>query len=159
MQLLTALFLLGAGCATTPPPGLDLLPEGLYVFDAPIFYETGMAELTHTPRGVRVRLLENDIGAFTLRPDARGRLDIVDDAIDYRDLKRKLNGSGRITKPGRAEGKAKVWLMGLGPVSRNHRKGTWTLRRATPEESQRHRAKERSRELREQRAREGGLDI
>lgn len=138
---------------------MNRLPEGLYVFDAPIFYEEGMAEITHTPRGARVRLLRDDVGEFTLRPDARGRVDIVDDAIGYSGLNRSLNGKGRLTENGRAEGQAKVWLKAMGPVSRNHRKGPWTLRQATPQEIQRHRAKQRSREAREERAKEAGLDL
>jgi hypothetical protein len=159
LQLLSVLFLLLSGCATTPPPGLSRLPEGLYVFDAPIFYEKGMARVTHTSRGARVQLLETFQGDFTLRPDASGQVDMVEDHISYPGLRRTLKGSGQLTATGKAEGQAVIWLKSAGPISRNHREGPWTLRQATPEEEKAFRLKQQAIEKRKQRAREAGLDI
>lgn len=159
MQLLSVVFLLMFGCATTPPPGLNRLPEGLYRFDCPVFYDNGMVRITHTAKGARVQLLEKIEGSFTLRPDAEGHVKVVEDHIDYPGLKRSLNGEGRITAPGQAEGRAAVWLKSMGPLSRDHRKGPWTLRRATEAEARRYQRKQELLRERRERAREGGLDI
>lgn len=157
MQLLSLLFLGFTGCTTTPPPEQQYLPEGLYHFDAPIFYKKGWAQLSHTPRGVRVQLLETFKGAFTLKTQADGRVYLIDDDISYPGLKRTLKGEGRITSIGEAAGTATVWLKTMGPVSRNHRKGPWRLVRATAEDIRKFESKQQTLETRKERAREGSL--
>jgi len=63
--------------------------------------------------------------------------------VEYPGLKRSFRGDGSILSPGRAEGTAISWLKSLGPISRNHREGSWQLRPATPREIERYQAEQR----------------
>jgi hypothetical protein len=124
-----------------------------------MFYEEGMARITHTRNGARVQLLETFQGQFTLRPDASGQVTIVKDDVSYPGLRRELKGDGLLTGTGQAEGEAVIWLKSMGPVSRNHREGSWSLRLATPEEVKKYQTKQKVLEQRKERAREGGLKL
>lgn len=153
LQLLTVVFLLLVGaCATPSPyPTREMLPQGLYVFDAPGVYESGMARVTPVPRGARVELLETFAGTFELHP--RGdRLLIRNHDMHYPGLRRAFRGEGKITAGGQAEGNAEIWVSTLGRFSRDHRKTEWTLRPATPGEIQRHEDRASRLEARRRRA-------
>lgn len=157
LQLLSAFFLLLAGCVSAPPADLGRwVPEGYYVFDCPIVYDNGLARISHTAGGARVQLLEDVKGSFILRVDNKGALEIVDADMHYPGLKRSFKGGGLMSEPGRASGRAIAWLKTLGPISRDHRAGPWTLRPATEKEIERHLEKRRKLEER-RRTRENGL--
>lgn len=153
LQHFTILFLLlGGGCATTSPyPTRERMPEGLYVFDAPGIYESGMARVTPVSRGARVELLETFEGTFELHPRGE-RLLIRNDDMSYPGLRRSFRGEGQLTGDGQAKGEAKIWVSTIGRFSRDHRASEWTLRPATPEEIQRHEERARRQEARRRRA-------
>ncbi|MGA0333878.1 MAG: hypothetical protein ACO3N7_04110 [Kiritimatiellia bacterium] len=113
-----------------------------------------MAKLVHSRNGVRIQLLEEYTGSFSLQIASDQSLKIVDDEMDYPGLKRTFKGEGRLIRPGVAEGEAVMWLKSVGPISRNHREGPWTLRTATPEEIQRFELKQKTLQERRQRAAE-----
>jgi hypothetical protein len=158
LQLLSVCFLFGSAC-TTVPPDLSILPEGYYKFDCPIFYKDGMVRITHTPKGAHVQMLETFAGSFVLEPKGQNELTMTRDSVSYPELKRTLSGSGILTRTGHAEGQAKVWIKDMGPLSRNHRKGTWTLRLASAKEIKSFEQKQKVMEERKERAREAGLDV
>jgi len=148
-------LLLGlSGCAGTGagPSGDARLPPGLYVFDMPVLYPEGFAELTAVPGGVRVRLLEAFEGRFDLQAKGESAWVIRNDEVGYPSLRRSLSGEGRSTGPGRMEGEGEVWIRLAGPLGRDHRKGSWTLRPATAEERGRWERRQRGLESRRRRA-------
>jgi len=129
------------------------------VFHCPIVYDNGMAELTHVATGARIQLLETIQGAFTLRVDADGVVEIIDADMHYPGLKRSFKGKGRIESPGHASGRAVSWLKTLGPLSRDHREGAWTLRPAPAEKTQRFLEKRQNLDERRARAEKAGLEL
>lgn len=155
------MFLLGlSACVNPPPQNLSLfLPEGYYNFDCPIAYKNDLARLSHENGKVQVQLLVDYTGSFSLQVDGNGNLNIVDDHMDYPGLPRSFNGEGRILQPGVAEGTATLWLKPAGPISRNHRKGTWTLQPASEKAVQSYLRKQEALEMRKARAQEAGLEI
>lgn len=160
LQLLSLFFLCLSACISPPPGHLSAsLPEGYYRFNCPIAYDNDMVKLTHEKGRVRVQLLEDYMGNFALKVDPDGSLKIVDDHMDYPGLPRSFKGEGRMLQPGSAEGSAVLWLKSAGPISRNHREGPWTLRRAGEKEIQDFLKKQQTLEIRRQRAREAGLKI
>jgi len=118
-----------------------------------------MVEITHKAGNVHVQLLEEFTGSFSLDIKGDGQMDIVDPEMSYPGQKRSFKGEGYLLEPGVASGQATTWLKSLGPLSRNHRKGLWVLRQATPSEIGSFTKKQEALELRKQRAREAGLDI
>ena len=127
------LTLAAAGCATTPK-GPPPLAEGYYFFDCPIFYEKGLARVSHLPNGsLQVDLLEKHKGSFQLRPTGGGAVKITDDRIPLADISRSLSGEGRVSSDRTAAtGRAVIWTTNLMGMSRDHRKGEWTLSVAAP---------------------------
>ncbi len=159
MQLLSLLFLSLNGCVSPPADLSRSLPEGYYRFDCPIAYDNGMVQLRHQNGKIRVQLLEGYTGSFAFQVKGNSVLKIVDAEMDYPGLPRSFKGEGHILSPGVAEGTAVLWLKSVGPLSRNHREGPWTLRVATQNEIQNFQNKQKTLELRKQRAREAGLEI
>jgi hypothetical protein len=127
------LALAAAGCATTPK-GPPPLAAGYYFFDCPIFYEKGLARVSHLPNGsLQVDLLEKHKGSFQLRPTGGGGVKITDDHVPLADISRSLSGEGLVSSDGTAAtGRATIWTANMMGMSRDHRKGEWTLSVATP---------------------------
>ena len=129
------LALAAAGCATTPK-GPPPLAEGYYFFDCPIFYEKGLAEVAALPNGnLKVSLLEKHKGEFELHPTGGGELKITRDHIPLADISRSLSGEGRVSPDASgAAGRAVMWTTNIMGISRDHRKGGWTLTPASKAE-------------------------
>ena len=154
LQPLVFFILLLTGC-TTPTSEVDLdrwIPEGFYHVTSEIINQDNLARVTHKNQRIQVQLLGDFDGGFTMAPLPNGELEIVTSRMDYPGLKRSFKGEGRIQQPGVAMGTAITWLKSAGPVSRNHRKGTWSLRPATPQEVERYQQKQKQLEFRQNRA-------
>lgn len=163
MQTFPIFFLAGftlvsgaAGCASRPglPTTSQKFPEGTYRFDAPFVYE-GLARVTPTPHGASVQLLGHFDGSFELHLRGENRLVIRNDEMSYPGFRRNFKGDGELTAPGTARGEAEIWNVMIGGFSRDHRKGSWTLRPATEGEIERHEQQQRALEARKRRA---GMD-
>lgn len=151
LQPLAILFLLLGGCTTPPPQAMDdWMPEGLYKFECDIINQDNLAGITHGPRGLKVQLLGDFEGEFTLALRSERRVEIVRDRMDYPGLKRSFKGEGEILQPGVAGGTAITWVKSIGPIGRDHREGPWSLRPATEQEIRRYQnRRERLRSYRE----------
>ncbi len=103
-----------------------------------IIHQDNLAKITHDPSGLKVQLLGDFDGEFTLalRPDRR--VEIVRDRMDYPGLKRSFKGEGEILQPGVAGGTAVTWVKSIGPIGRDHRKGPWSLGPAKEREIRRY---------------------
>lgn len=118
----------------------------------PGVYDRGMARVETVPRGSRVQLLETFEGSFELHRRRGGGVVIRNDQMGYPGLNRSFSGSGTLTGDSGAEGEAEIWIRMAGPVRRDHRKGPWTLRPATPQEIEQHENRVRRLEERKRRA-------
>jgi hypothetical protein len=101
---------------------------------------------------IRITLLGDFEGSFDLVPETDGKLRIAASRLDYPGLKRSYKGDGEVRKPGVASGSAIMWLKSAGPMSRNHRKGTWMLRPATPGDVQSYERRQHDLDVRRKRA-------
>lgn len=148
LQPLAFLFLLVTGCATTSGPSLDAwIPEGYYHFSCDIVNQNNLALVSHNRGRMEVQLLGDFDGGFAFSPEADGGLTITKSNMDYPGLKRSFRGEGTVQQPGVASGSAITWIKSVGPIGRDHRKGPWRLRPATPKEIQR--VQQRQQRLRE----------
>ena len=130
-RIFLLLALAAAGCATIPQ-GPPPLAEGWYFFDCPIFYERGLAQLTHLPNGnMHLELIERHKGSFDLQAAKDGEYKIVSGKIPLADIPRSIRGTGHISGQ-EAKGEAVIWTTNLIGISRDHRKGEWTLTPAAP---------------------------
>jgi len=160
LQLLSLFFLSLAGCTTPVSENLaGRLPDGLYHFEAKPAVAPQYAQVTWGSAGWKLELLGDGGGEFVLRPGSDGQLEIINDSMNYPGLKRTLNGKGQLQPDQRASGQLEIWLNGIGPVKRNHRKAEWQLRPATPAERTRWERRQKVLEKRKQRARDAGLEI
>jgi hypothetical protein len=143
LQPLALFFLLAGACTTPPTPNWDAwIPEGFYHFTCEIVNQNDLARATHQRKGMAVQLLGDFDGGFTFEPKGKDQVEITDSRMNYPGLKRTFRGEGVILSPGRAEGSAISWLKTMGPISRNHREGTWFLRPATPREIEQYQAQQ-----------------
>lgn len=156
LQLCSLFFLALTSCTTTVSPDrAATLPDGLYQFSAPPAIKRQYADLSWGSAGWDIQLLGDGGGSFTLRPESGNGVSIQNDQMSYPGLKRSLQGSGTVQTDRTASGKLELWLGG-GPIKRNHRKGDWTLRPATPQEAESWKRKQQLLEERKKRAREAG---
>ncbi|WFB37731.1 hypothetical protein P3T73_08165 [Kiritimatiellota bacterium B12222] len=160
LQLFSLLFLCTVGCVSTPPPDLNvLMPEGYYKFDCPIVYKNGLVQLTHEQGKAKVQLLGDFTGSFYLTLDKNRNIKFSNSEMSYQDLNRSFKGEGTLLEPGVASGEAVAWIKTVGPISRNHREGLWTLNLATPQEIDSFLRKQDAYNKRLQRAIEAGLEV
>lgn len=138
MQCFALIVFLGlTSCVSNgPSPLAKEIPPGLYRFECEKLYSSGMAEVTHTPKGVRVQLLEKFKGSFELRPGGSGRVNIANGDFSYPGLKRSFSGDGLIKGAGLLEGTCISWINSLAVVKKDHRKDTWLLRKASQAEAE-----------------------
>lgn len=143
-------------CRTRPqgPAGDPRIPPGFYVFSFPGVYE-GLADVQPIHGGVRVQLLETFEGRFDLVRKGSLNWTIQNDEMSYPGLRRSFSGLGEFAGLGEVVGDAEIWIHMLGRVGRDHRRGTWSLRSASPAEIERFHQRQRSLEARRRRA---GLD-
>jgi len=143
LQPLAVLILISSACSTVPEADLNAwIPEGFYHFECEIVHQDNLARIRHLKGNIRVDLLGDLKGGFSLRPLPGGALEIYASRMDYPGLKRSFKGEGRVIQPGVAEGDAISWLKSIGPFSRDHREGAWSLRPATPQEIERYQDKQ-----------------
>lgn len=133
--VLLVLPLLLTGCTTTQPHSSQL-PDGYYMLDAsPWFYGPNLCLLESKKPGVHtVSMLKERKGSFDLVPKGNRTFSIKQSNINFDKIRRSIKGDATMTQAGVLSGTGVVWLKSLGPISRNHRKGAWTLRPATQAE-------------------------
>jgi len=145
-HLLLALLMPLVSCVTprddTPSP----LPVGYYLFNAPMFYEDGLAQVSWTNGALFVQLLEHHGGSFKLLVSDDRRVHVRDGKMPLADIKRTFHGSGQIGVGGVVRGEGEIWLQTIGPLKRDHRTGPWTLTPASASESEKRLKRIRERE-------------
>lgn len=128
----------------------------MYHFTSETVNQNNLARIRHVEGKFRVELLGDFDGGFGLELKDGNTLQIVDAKMDYPGLRRSYKGTGNVVQPGLASGTDTMWLKTTGPISRNHRDGTWTLRPATQDEIRRYERKQLQLKERRRRAAEGG---
>ena len=131
LLLLSVVFTMG--CSTLPTrETAPSVATGYYMLEAKHFYDKGLCKLTQSsPNVLHIELLENRKGSFDLRYAGENRYTITNSNVGIGAIKRKVSGEATLTQRGTFEGFAKVKIYNMGIISRDHRKGNWSMTRAS----------------------------